>query len=375
MAESTHWSFPANLQPKADELRFDLASAMRSVVMLRAEIPEDAFTAPILGTERFGNGVVIRDDGLMVTIGYLITEAESIWLTTNDGTVVPGHPLAYDFASGLGLVLPLGQLGVPALPRGSAASIAAGDDAIVIGHGGRQHALEAQVFAKREFAGFWEYVLDEALFTTPPHPEWSGAALVGLDGRLLGIGSLFVQEAVDDKAVQRQPLRAHRPDRADPGRPPVARALVAAAAAVARHVHRRGRRPARRRRRRDRRTRRSRRRAAGRRRRRGRRQARQRAGRTVSQRVAAGSRGNRDCAGTAARRRADARRVHRATATISCASRCCNSAREPAFAMQDYEAWCDVARIVVQVPAAVPPCSSRARACRSSPSALCSRAG
>ena len=113
----------------------------------------------------------------MLTIGYLITEAESIWLTTNDGTVVPGHPLAYDFASGLGLVLPLGRLGVPALPRGSASSIAAGDDAIVIGHGGRQHALEAQVFAKREFAGFWEYVLDEALFTTPPHPEWSGAAL------------------------------------------------------------------------------------------------------------------------------------------------------------------------------------------------------
>ena len=170
--------------------------------MLRAEIPEDAFTASILGTERFGNGVVIRDDGLMLTIGYLITEAESIWLTTNDGTVIPGHPLAYDFASGLGLVLPLGQLGVPALPRGSAASIETGDEAIVIGHGGRPHALEAQVFAKREFAGFWEYVLDEALFTTPPHPEWSGAALVGMDGRLLGIGSLFVQEAVDDKAVR-----------------------------------------------------------------------------------------------------------------------------------------------------------------------------
>jgi S1-C subfamily serine protease len=202
MAESTHWSFPANLQPKPDGLRFDLASAMRSVVMLRAEIPEDAFTASILGTERFGNAIVIRDDGLMLTIGYLITEAESIWLTTNDGTVIPGHPLAYDFASGLGLVLPLGKLGVPALPRGSAESIATGDDVIVIGHGGRQHTLQAQVFAKREFAGFWEYVLDEALFTTPPHPEWSGAALLGMEGHLLGIGSLFVQEAVDDKAVK-----------------------------------------------------------------------------------------------------------------------------------------------------------------------------
>ena len=202
MAQSTHWSFPANLQPKADGLRFDLGQALRSVVMLRAEIPDDAFTASILGTERFGNAIVIRDDGLMLTIGYLITEAESLWLTTNDGVVIPGHPLAYDFASGLGLVLPLGRLGVPALPRGSAASIATGDDAIVIGHGGRPHALKAHVFAKREFAGFWEYVLDEALFTTPPHPEWSGAALLGMDGLLLGVGSLFVQETVDDKAVK-----------------------------------------------------------------------------------------------------------------------------------------------------------------------------
>ena len=200
MADSTHWAFPANLQPKADELRFDLNLALRSVVMLRAEIPDDAFTASILGTERFGNAVVIREDGLMLTIGYLITEAESIWLTTNEGAVIPGHPLAVDFATGLGLVMPLGKLDAPALARGSAASIAPGDEVVVIGHGGRPHALQAQVFAKREFAGFWEYVLDEAIYTTPPHPEWSGAALVGMDGRLLGIGSLFVQEAVDDKA-------------------------------------------------------------------------------------------------------------------------------------------------------------------------------
>ena len=200
MADSTHWAFPANLQPKADELRFDLNLALRSVVMLRAEIPDDAFTASILGTERFGNAVVIRDDGLMLTIGYLITEAESIWLTTNEGAVIPGHPLAVDFATGLGLVMPLGKLDAPALARGSAASISAGDEVVVIGYGGRPHALQAQVFAKREFAGFWEYVLDEAIYTTPPHPEWSGAALVGMDGRLLGIGSLFVQEAVDDKA-------------------------------------------------------------------------------------------------------------------------------------------------------------------------------
>src|SRR3989442_3675847 len=154
MAKSTHWAFPVDMQPKAEDVRFDLASTLRSVVMLRAEIPEDAFTAEILGTERFGNGVVIRDDGLILTIGYLIAEAESIWLTANDGTAVPGHPLGYDFASGFGLVLPLGRLGAPAVPVGSATKLAEGDDVYVVGRGGRFHALAAHVFAKREFAGY-----------------------------------------------------------------------------------------------------------------------------------------------------------------------------------------------------------------------------
>ena len=202
MAESSNWAFPDNLQPKPEDVRFDLEAALDSVVLLRAEIPEDAFTASILGTERAGNGVVIREDGLVLTIGYLITEAQTIWLTTNSGVAVAGHPLAYDQATGFGLVQPLGRIKVPALQRGSAASYSAGDDVIVIGHGGRAHALTAKVIAKREFAGYWEYVLDEALFTAPAHPEWAGAAVVGEDGRLLGIGSLLVQETVDGETVQ-----------------------------------------------------------------------------------------------------------------------------------------------------------------------------
>ena len=104
MAESTNWAFPTPLQPNAAEAAFDLQRALDAVVRLSARIPDDAFTAPILGTEREGNGVVIRDDGLIVTVGYLITEAEAIWITTNDGRVVPGHPLAFDFATGMGLV-------------------------------------------------------------------------------------------------------------------------------------------------------------------------------------------------------------------------------------------------------------------------------
>ena len=202
MSEPTHWAFPRELQPKVGEVAFDLAAAFDAMVALRAAIPEDAFTAPLLGTERTGNGVVIRADGLVLTIGYLVLEAESIWITANDGTVVAGHPLAYDFVTGFGLVQPLGRLDLPPLPIGSATTVDAGDEVIVLGHGGRAHALKADVFAKREFAGPWEYLLDEALFTAPPHPEWSGAALLGEDGRLAGIGSLFVQEPSGEETVK-----------------------------------------------------------------------------------------------------------------------------------------------------------------------------
>ena len=194
MAKPTSWGFPSNFQPNSDEVSFDLEAALDSVVLLRAEVPEQAFTASILGTERVGNGVAIRQDGLVLTIGYLITEATSVWLTTLGGTVVPAHPLAYDHASGFGLVVPLGRLDIPAIERGTVASLEEGDEVIIIGHGGRAHSLKAQLVARHEFAGSWEYLLDDALFTAPAHPQWGGTALVGDDGRLLGIGSLLVQE-------------------------------------------------------------------------------------------------------------------------------------------------------------------------------------
>ena len=199
---SEDWAFPDNLQPRPEEFGFDLEAALDSLVQVRAEIPEDAFTAPILGTERAGNGVVIREDGLVLTIGYLITEASAIWLTTNKGGAVAGHPLAYDQATGFGLVQPLGRLDLRPLPRGSTASCRVGNDVVVAGHGGLEHALKATIVAKREFAGYWEYVLDEAVFTAPAHPQWGGAALLGEDGRLLGIGSLLAQETVGGKTVQ-----------------------------------------------------------------------------------------------------------------------------------------------------------------------------
>ena len=127
MPELSDWSFPIPLQPQEGEVSFDLDRVLNGVVRLMAKIPDDAFTASILGTERAGNGVVIRADGLIVTIGYLITEAETIWIATNNGQVVGGHALAYDFATGLGLVLPLGPLQAVPLPGGTSAAIAVDD--------------------------------------------------------------------------------------------------------------------------------------------------------------------------------------------------------------------------------------------------------
>jgi S1-C subfamily serine protease len=201
MGGKTDWTFPEELQPKTGTLSFDFERVLRSVVLLRAEIPDDAFTADVLGTDRVGSGIVIRPDGLVLTIGYLITEATTIWLTTVDGTAVPGHALAYDSVTGFGLVAPLGHVSLPALEFGSAESLAVGGSAIVVSYGGRGHTLAAKLVDKREFAGYWEYLLEEALFTAPAHPHWSGAALVGMDGKLIGVGSLLVQEPLGGEII------------------------------------------------------------------------------------------------------------------------------------------------------------------------------
>ncbi len=201
MSEIQQWAFPESVQPKAEETQFDLARAFDAVVLVRAEVPADGYTAANLGTERIGYGAVIREDGLVLTIGYLINEATQIWLSTNRGSVVAGYRLAYDQATGFGLIQPLGKLDAPHLPRGLASEIKVGDSAFVIGHGGRAHALKTRVIGKREFAGPWEYVLDEALFTAPAHPQWGGAALLDAQGDLIGIGSLLVQEAVNGEAT------------------------------------------------------------------------------------------------------------------------------------------------------------------------------
>src|ERR1700684_2751025 len=109
----------------------DLEGISRSVVKLRADVPEDAFTAGILGSQRTGNGVVISSDGLILTIGYLVTEATDVWLTAPDGRELAGHPLAYDQVTGFGLVLPLQNTGIAPIPLGSSAGLQAGDETFV----------------------------------------------------------------------------------------------------------------------------------------------------------------------------------------------------------------------------------------------------
>jgi S1-C subfamily serine protease len=191
---NAEWEIPLNLQPDPDDYSYDLEGALRSVVGLRSFVPVDAFTAGALGTERGGSGVVIRASGLVATIGYLIMEAETIWITSADGRAVPGHALAYDQDSGFGLVQALGKLDLPPLELGDSDRLRVGDQVVFAASGGRHHAIETRVVGRQEFAGYWEYVLDDAIFTAPAHPFWGGGALLGGDGKLLGIGSLILQQ-------------------------------------------------------------------------------------------------------------------------------------------------------------------------------------
>src|SRR3954464_7575084 len=171
MPALTEWRVPPANQPRASDYDFDLDRALASVVGLHSIIPPDAFSADTLGTERAGNGVVI-DDGLVLTIGYLITEAEAVWLHLGDGRVVEGHALGFDSESGFGLVQALGRIDLEPLPLGASAKAEPGDRIVMGGVGGRTRSLAGRIAARQEFAGYWEDLLDAALFTHPAHPHW-----------------------------------------------------------------------------------------------------------------------------------------------------------------------------------------------------------
>jgi len=173
MSSSSDWEMPQTVQPKPENYAYNLEGALTSLVGLRAIIPADAFTADTLGTERSGNGVLIRD-GVVLTIGYLITEANEVWLTTQDGRVVPAHALAYDQETGFGLVQALARLELPALPIGQSKTAKVGDPVVVAGAGGRKHSVVARIAAKQEFAGNWSMCWTRR--SSPRPPIRSGAA-------------------------------------------------------------------------------------------------------------------------------------------------------------------------------------------------------
>ncbi|WP_420132912.1 S1C family serine protease [Rhodopseudomonas sp.] len=198
MPSLPEWNVPAAIRPRAADFPFDVDRALSAVVGLHAIIPPDAFTANTLGTERAGNAVLI-DDGLLLTIGYLITEAETVWLHLGDGRVVEGHALGFDQDSGFGLVQALGSIDLPPLRLGDSAAAKAGDRVIIGGVGGRTRSVSGRIAARQEFAGYWEYLLDDAIFTEPSHPNWGGTALLSAAGDLIGIGSLQIERSGSDE--------------------------------------------------------------------------------------------------------------------------------------------------------------------------------
>src|SRR3979490_2233518 len=199
MPSLTEWKVPPAYQPRPGDYSFDLDRALSSVIGLHSIIPPDAFSADTLGTERAGNGVLI-DEGLVLTIGYLITEAEAVWLHLGDGRVVEGHALGFDSVSGFGLVQALGRIDLDPVPLGCSADTKIGDRVVVGGAGGRTRSVASHIAAKQEFAGYWEYLLDEAIFTYPAHPNWGGTGLISNRGELLGIGSLQLERERAGKA-------------------------------------------------------------------------------------------------------------------------------------------------------------------------------
>jgi S1-C subfamily serine protease len=166
-----------------------------SIVRVKTFINPDARTTQNLGHERLGSGIVIDDGGLVLTIGYLMLEAHAAEVATGDGRTVAAQVVGYDHETGFGLLRATSPLKLRPLPFGKSSALKVGEPVLAASYGGRGGLAPAIVAAKREFAGGWEYLLDEAIFTAPAHSDWSGAALINREGKLVGVGSLIVGDA------------------------------------------------------------------------------------------------------------------------------------------------------------------------------------
>lgn len=180
---------------KTAQLPESLDRALTGVVTLKSKIRADGRTTAYLGDERAGSGLIIDPSGLILTIGYLIVEAEEITVSAESGGDIPADPIGYDHDSGFGLVRAREPLRAYPMTMGDSAAVSVKDPVLVASGGGRAEMLGAFAVSRRPFAGYWEYMLDDALFTSPPHQNWGGAALFNLDGELVGVGSLLVEDA------------------------------------------------------------------------------------------------------------------------------------------------------------------------------------
>ena len=166
-----------------------------AVVRIKTHVNPEGRTVEGLGREREGSGILIDNDGLVLTIGYLMVEAYAAEVVDNSGRTVPASVVGYDHETGFGLLRTMEPLKLKPMPLGKSADVKERDPVLIASFGGPDMVAGAYVVAKREFAGNWEYMLDEALFTAPPHPAWSGAALINREGKLVGVGSLIVGDA------------------------------------------------------------------------------------------------------------------------------------------------------------------------------------
>ena len=187
-------------RPTQEDVDFDLGTGLSSVVRLSSEVPEDAFSARSLGSERQGNAILLDDEGILLTLGYLVVDANKITLHAKGGHDVPAELVGYNHESGFALLHAVSPLNVPAASIGTAEGLEEGEPVVIAPYGGNDHAISAAVVSRREFAGSWEYMLDNAIFTAPIHPNWSGAALFRTDGSLCGVGSLWINDAEEGKS-------------------------------------------------------------------------------------------------------------------------------------------------------------------------------
>lgn len=172
-----------------------------AVVGIHATVPVRARTAGTLGTDRIGSGVLIDSNGLIVTIGYLILEAERVEVLLSDGELVPVEVVAYDYETGFGLLRATAEVEIRPMELGSSTGLKPGEEMLIASFGGSQTIRSAIFAGEREFAGYWEYLLEDALFTVPPYPRFGGAALISQSGKLVGIGSLAVSDAIDGEQL------------------------------------------------------------------------------------------------------------------------------------------------------------------------------